>query len=80
MRKKALLVGALPPFEGPEINLEEGVWLVEPPSSGEILIVDLITKEVYNVNILGSLTLVGPIKIRAIVVSGEVHVDAKQVA
>lgn len=32
MRKKALLVGAVGPFEGPRVFLEDGEWLVEPPS------------------------------------------------
>jgi hypothetical protein len=33
MRSKALLVGAQAGFEGPWVNIEEGEWVVAPPSS-----------------------------------------------
>ena len=64
MRKKALLVGANASFEGPWVNLEEGTWLVEPPSGVEI--------EVGEYNDLAKLLgggsqLEGPCRIRAII-------------
>ena len=60
MRKKALLVGARASFEGPWVNLEEGNWLVEPPTGVRI--------EAGIARVTGDgILLEGPSRIRALV-------------
>ena len=64
MRKKALLVGARASFEGPWVNLEEGNWLVEPPTGVRIAV-----KEFDAVTELlgGGSMLEGPCRVKAII-------------
>ena len=64
MRKKALLVGARASFEGPWVNLEEGIWLVKPPSG-----VCIVTSGSAIVNNLleHGLRIQGPCRVQAVV-------------
>ena len=62
MRKKALLVGANASFEGPWVNLEEGTWLVEPPSG-----VEIESNRAMDRLLGAGLQVPGPCRIRAII-------------
>ena len=77
MRKKALLVGSPAPFEGPWVSIEDGEWVVEPPSSVEIWNGQKIGEGPRNVKVSG------PNRIRAIVRDDceavPIHLDIVQV-
>lgn len=61
MRSKALLVGAQAGFIGPWVHIEEGEWIVDPPSS--------VTLESNGITVvpadLGFVAVYGPGEIRA---------------
>lgn len=77
MRKKALLVGALSPFTGPWVFIEEGEWVVESPSLGGEFQLEIEDIGLFSLGI-GDLIVKGPTRIRAIVIEGEAHINAKQ--
>ena len=80
MRKKILIAGGISPFEGPWINLEEGDWLVEPPSHGKVILVK-DDGEIVELN-GAKVKLFGPTRVRAIIEEAEeeIHLDAVRVA
>ena len=69
MRSKALLVGARAGFVGPWVNVEEGEWLVDPPSSVTLECGDTVH------NSGESVAFNGPIRVRAIVDKAHVGLD-----
>jgi hypothetical protein len=78
MKKKALLVGALSPFKGPNVHLEEGEWLVEPPLFGRaaVFISDRGEESLDGLPVC----IDGPCVIYGIAIEGEIHLSVKQVA
>jgi hypothetical protein len=81
MKTKALIVGGLASFEGPWVHLEEGKWLVEPSPDFDLHIYES-TKCYAQPD--GEFEIVGPTRIRAIVVDGYegegVFLQARKVA
>ena len=82
MRSKALLVGAQASFVGPWVNIEEGEWLVEPPSS-----ITLERREGEGVRRCQGGTevhITGPACIRAVVATkyegNGVHLDTRMLS
>lgn len=65
MRKKALLVGAVGPFSGPWVNLEEGEWAIAGPlPSGLLIEIDGVPNITMNTE---KVVINGPSRVRALV-------------
>lgn len=79
MKRKILIAGGRTSFKGPWINLEEGVWLVEPPSTGKVKVM-LASGKTFIMDGKG-LEFQGPIRLKGIVVESEedVHLDVVEI-
>lgn len=69
MRAKALLVGAVSPFIGPWVHLEEGEWIVEAlPSFGDLVKLIICAEDFEWEHTLSvQATIVGPVKVRVVI-------------
>lgn len=78
MKRKILIAGGSTSFSGPWINLEEGIWLVEPPLSGKVFLRFSDGEEFY---LQETAYIPGPARFHCFVEDDEgfpVHLDAKK--
>jgi len=78
MRRKSLIVGAIGPFSGPWVNLEEGQWTLDGSLPPFVMIEDVIGLSYEEGRLI-----IGPNRVRAIIgveVRNPIYLQVKRIA